>query len=285
MSNGVLLFAHNSRQIDYIKLSLIAGALAKKNLKVPVSLVTDKHTLAWAESSKIYDTVTEVFENVIIYEPEDDLNHRILHDGNSKEKIPFKNSSRAKAWNLTPYDRTLLIDSDYLIFSKNLSNYWNVETDFLIGPSIKDLNYVDRMQHCDRYVSDVGIKLLWATTIMFTKNQNSKIIFDFVDHIRTNYIRYSEIYRFDSRVYRNDIAFSVALHTLSGFISNRDYSLPPVLSTIDRDYLFDIKNQKLQFLIEESMGKYLITSVSDTDIHVMNKQSIIRNYEKLMELS
>lgn len=286
MSKGVILFAYNSRQLDYIKMAVLSGKLAKKHLGVPVSLITNKSTLSWAKKSEIYRELQKTFENVIIDEVDDTDNYRLLYDGEVKDKVPFNNKSRCRAWHLTPYERTLLIDSDFLIFSNQLSNFWNIDQDFLIAQEINDINDTNRMGHYDRYISDVGIKLLWATTIMFTKNQNTKMIFDFVGHIYENYQMYSEIYRYDGRIYRNDIAFSLANHVLGGFVESKEYFLPPVLSTIDRDILFNVTELgKIVFLIHQgTTKKYITTSVDSTDIHIMNKQSIIRNFDKLMDL-
>ena len=285
MSKGIVIFAYNSRQIDYAKIALLSGKLATKNLDVPASLITDESTIAWSKESGIYDQLVGVFENIIIDEVGHVENYRVLHDGEVKDKVPFKNSSRARVWELTPYDRTLLIDSDFLIFSNALTQYWDVDEDFMISERIQDIYFEDRMQHYDRYISDVGVTLLWATTIMFTKNQNTKILFDFVEHIRENYNRYSEIYRFDNRMYRNDVSFSIASHILSGFARDRHYFLPPTLSTIDKDILFEVSETgKLKFLINQS-NRYIAASMHDADIHVMNKQSIIRNYDRLMELA
>lgn len=285
MSKGIVLFAYNSRQIDYAKLALLSGKLATTHLNVPASLITDKSTIAWSKKSGIYDQLIDVFENIIVDEVGHVENYRILHDGDVKDKVPFKNSSRYRVWELTPYNRTLLIDGDFLIFSNALAEYWDVDEEFLISKSIQDVCAEDRMKHYDRYISDVGIRLLWATTIMFTKNQNTKVLFDLIDHIRENYGKYSEIYRFDNRIYRNDIAFSLAHHILSGFIQDQKYFLPPVLSTIDKDILFDVSDKSiLKFLIDKS-GQYIATSINAADVHVMNKQSLIRNFDKLMELT
>ena len=286
MSKGIVLFAHNNRQIDYVKLALLSARLAIKHLKVPASLITDKSTIAWAKESNVYQSLTDVFENIIIDEIDAVENYRILHDGTDKDKIPFKNTSRFRIWDLTPYDRTLLIDSDFLIFSDTLSNYWDIDEDFLISSSIRDMNDQDRMMHYDRYISEAGVKLLWATTVMFTKNQNTKMLFNFVEHIYENYNMYAEIYRYDNRVYRNDISFSLANHILQGFTNSTQYFLPPVLSTIDKDLLIDVENGKLKFLINQMIdNKYIATAVDQMDMHVMNKQSIIRNFDKLMELT
>ena len=40
MSKGVLLFANNNSQVDYIKQACFLAKQIKKHLKVPVSLVT-----------------------------------------------------------------------------------------------------------------------------------------------------------------------------------------------------------------------------------------------------
>ena len=53
MTNGILIFAHNNREVDYGLLAVISGGLAKKHLKVPVSLVADTGTLAWMEKTKV----------------------------------------------------------------------------------------------------------------------------------------------------------------------------------------------------------------------------------------
>ena len=51
MKKGILIFAHNNRQIDYARMSLVTGSLAKKNLGVPVSLATDPSTVEWMRES------------------------------------------------------------------------------------------------------------------------------------------------------------------------------------------------------------------------------------------
>ena len=57
MNKGILIFAHNSREVDYILTAVLAASLAKKYLKAPVSLVTDNSTLIWAKTSNIYSKV------------------------------------------------------------------------------------------------------------------------------------------------------------------------------------------------------------------------------------
>lgn len=286
MNRGVLIFAHNNRDIDYALMSIISGSLAKKNLGLPVSLVTDETTLTWMETSCIKQKAIEVFEQIIITDKPQTDNSRRLHDGNESKFVPFVNLNRTDAFSLSPYDQTLLIDSDYLIFTDNLNKFWEYSETVLLGQSINDIIGTDRLGYHDRYVSDTGVHLYWATTVMFTKNEYSENFFSLLSYVKENYQYYSDLFRFYTRNYRNDIAFSVTQHIMDGFETKSSIHLPPVFSTLDRDILETVKdNGNLVFLINMIMNeKYIAASVKDVDIHVMNKSSITRNAEKLLAL-
>lgn len=285
MKQGVLIYAHNNREVDYALMALISGGLARKNLEKPVSLVSDITTVEWMEQSKILDTANKIFENIIIVNKPETTNQRRLYDGSSSSVVPFANTNRDSVWNITPYDRTLLIDSDFLILSNNLSKYWNSPDDVMIGQSINDIYSDQRLGYLDRHVADTGVKLYWATTVMFTKNSTSKIFFDMVSNVKENYKHYGDIFRFDPRQYRNDIAFSVAKHILDGYQELTIGKLPPVLSALDRDILYSVENNKLTFLIDYKLNNtYCAATLSEVDIHVMNKQSIYRNKQSLLEM-
>lgn len=285
MKTGILIYAYNSPKLDYALMSIISAGLAKKYLKVPVTLVTDASTVEWMEQSKIDSKAREIFENIIVSDRPENNNIRRLNDGTESSTVPFLNSTRYTAWDHTPYDRTLLIDSDFLIFSDQLNQYWNVDQDVMIGDSIKDIYDQKRLGYQDRYVSDTGVKLYWATTVMFTKNQNSKLFFDLVNHVRGYYSFYSDVYRFDHRQYRNDISFSISKHILNGFVEDNRYSLPPVLTSLDKDILYEVDENRLKLLVNHNYSDgYIASSVVSQDIHVMNKQSIIRNKDKFLDL-
>lgn len=285
MTRGGLIFAHNSRDVDYALLAVISGGLAKKHLGIPLTLITDMSTVAWMKESQIWDQANSVFERITTVERPITDNTRRLSDGKESKTVPFINADRATAWDLTPYDRTLLLDCDYLIFSDQLNNYWDIEESLLISKSMNDIRG-DRVGFLDKNVSETGVHLFWATNVMFTKNQESKNFFDFVKYIRDNYNQYADIYRFDPRQFRNDIAFSVAKHFLDGFETNLQNTLPPILTVIDKDMLYDVKGEKLLFLIADNLNedKFNACTITGQDVHVMNKQSIVRNKEKLLEL-
>lgn len=283
MKCGVLIFAHNSKDVDYALMAIVAGKLAGNALKVPVSLVTDDSTVSWLKESGSYSIAESIFEHIILIDRPQSVNKRRLADGRDFKMVSFINDTRPLAWDITPYDRTLLIDSDYLIFSDRLNEFWNVEKSVLISTAMNDIRG-DRARYLDKNVSETGVHLYWATTVMFTKNAESKVFFDTVKLVQRNYSQYADVYRFNPMQYRNDIAFSIAKHILDGFITDTSQMLPPVLTAIDSDILLDVIGKKLLFLITtpENSEAFLAHSISNTDIHIMNKQSIIRNADKLM---
>ena len=287
MTKGALIFAHNNRDIDYALMALISGGLAKKHLKVPVSLATDESTLEWMKTSGIYQRATEVFDKILVVEKPVTGNTRRLHDGIENTKtVPFVNSNRSSAWDLTPYHRTLLLDSDYFVFSNSLGEYWDNAEDVIIADAINDIIGPNRVGYHDRYVSDTGVQLFWATTVMFTKNKHSKAFFDMVTYVKENYQYYGDLFRFSTTQYRNDIAFSVAKHILDGFETTQGTTLPSLLTAIDKDILHSVdKTGKLTFLVTPDLNSnYCAAAIKDQDIHIMNKQSVVRHAAALLEL-
>ena len=285
MKKGILIFAHNTREIDYAKMAIASGGLATKHLGVPATLVTDKSTQDWMKESGTYSKATEVFENIILVDRPESGKVRAHSDGTQKFVSQWNNINRPSAWNVTPYDRTLLLDCDYFVLSDSLNNYWDVDSDLLISEAYNDIYNAKRTGYLDKFVSAEGVEMLWATTVMFTKNEYTKTFFDLVEHIRQNYETFADLFRFDYRTYRNDISFSVAYHIMNGFEKNNNHYLPPVLSTPGFDMLYDVVDGKFVFLVSPMHDdNYCVASIKDQDIHIMNKSSVERNIDKIMEL-
>lgn len=281
MNNGVVIAVFNNREIDYARISLISGRLAKKHLRVPVSMITDQSTINWMEESKIYDKAKEIYDKFIITERPITGNQRFIRNGTlDKKLVPFINENRSSVWDLTPYDRTLLIDSDYMIFSDVLSQYWETEDSYLISKGIKDIRG-DRLGYHDLYISDTGPNLRWATTVMFTKNSESQLFFRTVDFVRENYSYFADLYGFVVANYRNDISFSIADHILSGFLPIKDNFLPSVLTAQDLDIIDCIDIDGVRLLINDPISgdNGVISTLKNIDVHLMNKNSIVENFK------
>lgn len=282
MNKGVVLIVHDNGTVDYSALAILSARLVKKHLKVPVSAITDKETFENLKSKT--DSLDEIFDKIIFTEAPVKDNKRVIFHGDEYKPMPFMNQTRSSIWSLTPYDRTLLIDVDYLVFSDTLSNYWDTDEDFLIASSASDI-LNKRLGILDKRISDTGPLMCWATTVMFTKNEKTKIIFELIEFIKENYLYFSEIYKFDTRTFRNDIAFTIAKHIVDGFRPSTGYFLPPVLTMFDKDSLIAVKNKSLKFVVHDWNEGDVLVDIAERDVHFINKQTIIDNYSSLTEIS
>jgi hypothetical protein len=282
MNKGCLLFAHNG-DIDYGSQAVLAARLAIKHLGIPVSIITDHGTLDSMKNR--FEQLP--FDQIIMVEKPKTANSRTLNNGDNRINVQFINSNRSTAYDLTPYDRTLLIDTDFLIQSNTLEKYWNSPDIFLITPEMKDLTYLGNQTN-DFYISQYSIQTLWATNIMFTKCDEVKILFDLVEHIKENYTYYANLYHFLHYQYRNDFAFSIACHIMSSYGIDKWYGeLSSPIFIRDSDSLHRVKNNQLTFLIKDynKQDNWVLLSTQNQDIHFMNKIDLLKNFDSLMELT
>ena len=287
--HGILLFAHNNHEIDYGKLALLCGRFSQKYLNVPVSLVTDSVTFKWMEKNNLESKI-DFFHKIILTDNKSSLDQvRRFYDGSlNYKKAKFLNNFRSSAYILSPYENTLVIDTDLLIMNKNLNSIWDSDYDFMINRYSHDLATDRNITDFDR-VSDKSIDFYWATAFFFKKNKKNKIFFDLCNHIIENYDYYKFMYDIKSDLIRNDYVFSIAIHILNGFSNkNRPESLPTnFYHSLDRDELYDVKKDgSMVFLVEKHnrLGEYTLVKTKDLNVHIMNKFSILRNEDKLLGL-
>ena len=145
---------------------------------------------------------------------------------------------------------------------------------------------VRSVQNFDR-ISDRSIDMWWATGFYFKKSPFMELYFNLVKHIKDNWSYYRLVYQIPNNNYRNDFAFSIAIHILRGF-QNSDiwpYTMPGNLyMAYDTDMLDQINGNTLKFFTDYSNnGKYLGVNIQDLNIHVMNKFSLGRAIDKEFE--
>lgn len=277
-SKGVVLIARNNGKIDYIKHAVFLAERIKKYLDLPTSIITD--SVSYIEQNYDRNCFDRVIENKI----QEKNNVKQFSDGTLYQTpAAFKNYDRANVFDLTPYDKTLLIDTDYIISSNLLKNCFDTNNSIMMYKKSIDLSF-HRDTREFKFISDYGIDFYWATAVYFCKNQESKIFFDLVKHIQEEYNHYRKVFQISSTLFRNDFAFSIATHILNGFAGSDFVKELPGKKcyTIDRDILLDIRDETLTFLIEKEkyLGEYTAISTKDTDVHVMNKFSLDRILDK-----
>ena len=289
MTSGVLMFAHNNREIDYGMMAYVSARYVDRYLKVPVSLVTDSGTINWLDKK---DTgIRKSFDKIILTDelPQPDQQDKRFYDGSiDYKKTAFKNGFRTRAYDLTPYEQTLVIDTDVLIKNDRLKNIWKSNADFMINSKHIDIACTRNNDEFKR-VSEYTIDFYWATAFYFNKTEWTKTFFNLCQHIVENYDYYRFIYQIPYPVMRNDFVFSIAIHIMNGF-SNK--TVPQTLPaefyyTLDRDELYQVNpDGTLIFLVQktDSFGQYTLAKTNNQNVHVMNKYSYNRNIGKLLEV-
>lgn len=321
MNKGCVIFAHDGT-LDYGSQAVLAAKLVIKHLGVPVSLITDKYTIK--NLNKKFKTLP--FDQIIEIDRPKSKNKRALTDYSAiaddialnhfkekiemhklpeeqleyfvelqkslivkplKETVDFINDSRVLAYELTPYDRTLVIDSDFLIFSDKLNQCWDYNYDFLISPGMLDIQE-NSILPTGYQINPYSIDMLWATTFMFSKTEETKIFFNLLKYIQKEYTYFAHLYDFEPGQYRNDFAFSIACHILGAHGVDRWHGdLPIPLMFTDADRIVDVKSDSITFLLKDAAqpSDYLLLKTQGQDIHVMNKRDILANINQLMELT
>lgn len=113
MSKGVLLFAFNSPKYNYYEMAVATAKRINHFLGLPVTIVTDSESLPV--------TQTYQFDNVILA-PAD--------KSNSRDWGVWINKGRYRAYQFSPYDDTILLDTDYMVNSDKLLKLFDMPTDF-----------------------------------------------------------------------------------------------------------------------------------------------------------
>jgi hypothetical protein len=279
MINGAVIFAHNNTSVDYIKLAVFAANRVKQYLELPVSLITDNKK--WLDQN----FSNHPFDQIIEIAPSSDLQSKQFNDGTlSSKMLEWKNFTRSQIYDLTPYDRTLVLDSDYIINSPVLKSAFLNEYDFQIYKTSLDLSGWRDGAEFQR-VSKYSIPFYWATAFVFQKNTITESFFNLVEYIKINWIYFKTLYAIDAPTFRNDYAFSIAIHIMNGKTDgNFAMELPgKMVYTIDRDILIDANNNSMKFLVEKKdyLGEYTAVKTQGLDVHVMNKFSLTRYIDEV----
>jgi hypothetical protein len=276
MTNGALIFAHNNASVDYVKLAVFAAERVKHFLNIPVSIATDSKD--WL--LKMYPD--HPFDQIIDITTES-TNHKLFYDGSLDFKsLEWKNLSRFRAFDITPYDKTLVLDSDYILNSTVLSLAFERDAPFQIYRKSMDLANWRNTSSFER-LNSYSIPFYWATVFIFEKNLVTRALFDLVSYVKINWLYFRMLYGIDTITFRNDYAFSIAIHLMNNKINGGfAVDLPGTMTYIlDRDILVEHTDTSMKFLVEKEgcRGEYIAAKTTGIDVHVMNKASLSRTID------
>lgn len=253
-SRGVVLFAFNTATVDYVEIARRAAQLIKHTLKLPVTLITDAGV-----SDQYFDTV--------VYASNELDNARLGYAGGTE----WRNGNRYCAYELSPYDETLLLDTDYLILDDSLLQLFEVCSDYQV---VYDNNYISATS--TNSMGPLSLPFVWATAIIFKRTTTAALLFDMVSRVQHNYDYYRSLYKLDARNFRNDYAFGIANHVLNGYARDNKYCIPYSMLTVEFTVaaiaaigsMLSIKNNTAAHIVPLQ------------NLHVIDKQYLLSNTHK-----
>ena len=291
-NNGVAFFAYNNEQIDYIKLAVLAASAVKKHMKNnQTCLITDKSSLDWNSKSMTSKVLDKVFDHIITEEPKHKSNIRKFYDSPwATFECQFENWNKNDVIKLTPFDKTLMLDVDFLVNNNLFDIAFKLDEPLMLYTDAITLRNEKPFHALERRLHKKGIPMLWSTAIYFDKNDDIvQLFFELWNHIKDNWDFYRYLYGFSTKIYRTDFAVSIATHMLNGFVENTLVKpLPdnPMKYVEPKDDIQDILSDGIRCLSHKPDEEWLHIFVNskNENLHIMNKRAIDRNWDKLMRL-
>lgn len=260
-SKGVVVFAFNT-DVDYVSIADRTSQLTAHTLGLPITLITDSK----GNPKFSYDQVIRV--DTI------DGNFRTNLDN---QQVSWRNFGRYLAYELSPYNETILIDTDYLVLDKSLLTLF--ETDFDYKLMHHNTNYAGGVYE---QMGETSLPYIWATVILFRKTERARLLFALVGRIQRNYRYYKSLYNIREGNYRNDYAFAIANIMLSGYSTNETQGIPWPMLTVE-DKIDDITILSNNFIGVKHSDKAV--ALPYQNLHVMDKEYLQSNsFKNLIEV-
>lgn len=234
-SRGIVAFAYNVDTIDYVSIATNTLELASQQLGLPYTLITDQ-------------------------ELQNDF-HTNRYDIDTGQFIKWRNVGRHHAYELSPYDETLVIDVDYLILDNNLNKIFDIDWDYLLAR-----NSIALTAAWPEKMGENSLPYVWATVFAFRKTPRAQMFFDLVGRIQRNYAYYCALFNVQERNFRNDYAFAMADIILNGYTVDKK-SIPGSILAIDQSITsMNLINGKV--IVKDKNKSYVLPQ---TNLHVMSK--------------
>jgi len=229
-------FAVNTDTTDYVGIANRTLKLASKTLGLPYTLITD---VPGTENTR--------------------------YDIDSKQFVSWHNASRYMAYEFSPYDETIVIDADYLIFDDTLNQMFTLDFDWRIMKQARGLT-----QEFPKTMGVTSLPYVWATVFAFRKTARAQTYFELIKRIQNNYGYYRALYNIEQRNYRNDYAFAIADIILNGYVYNPQ-GIPGPMLNVDQP-IKSITSKDNTFIIRDESRAYVVPR---TNLHVMSKAYLL----------
>ena len=256
MSQGIAMFCYDS-QLRYSVMCNFNIRQIKCHLDMPVTVYTDEETsprITGADSLVMTDTPSG--------------NRRFFKGIN--QLVDWHNLNRSMVLLDPPYDRTVVIDTDYIVYSSLIKDIIKTDYEFLCYVDSTDATGQGHIGNDT--VGELRIPFCWATVMLITKSQTCRNIGTMMIHIRNNYNYFRRLYRISHTNFRNDYALSIALHQLSGMMPH-PHKIPGRITALTDSIKTVLGPDLVQFCYDKN-GETYSGRLENVDVHVMNKEAV-----------
>ena len=259
MTTGALIFAYNNEHLDYLALANWSAKNIRRHLDLPVCVVTDMTV-----PSNYH------FEQVIYAPPSRVVSQRWFAD--IDKTVPWHNGNRVDAYELSPWEKTLVLDADYVVNSNQLKSLLNVDQDFIAHKTAYDVTGIDTFEDLNSF-GRFKMPMWWATVMLFRRSNTTKLIFDTMEMIRNNWAHYRNLFGIGRSTYRNDYSLSIALSIVNGHTLDHA-GIPWKLATVTHEKRLSQLTDgqyRVDFVTPDQKSKWITVS---GDFHAMGKGNL-----------
>lgn len=251
---GFLLYNIPTPSLDYKKITSICVKHLKHYMpNIPVAVCGE-----YIEQADINIPLNDVKTNQRTY----------VHLNEIYREV-WNNLTRDQSLSITPFLRTVLLDSDYIVQTNRLEVLFESHSPLLMYE--KYFNIEQNYEETD-YLGNTKIPLKWATVLCFDRSSICIEFFALWKKIIQNYNYYQKLYNWKSdKTIWNDKAVTIAHQQITNYNpSSQQYVIPwsqPLANFSCRvEHLgldkIILKDQKSSFQVH-------------TDVHILNKQEML----------
>ena len=194
MSKGIVVLAQNNNEADYVlQASLLAMSLANTNPNSCISIVTNDKVPV--EYKKFFDKIIPIpFED------------------NSKNE-DWKVSNRWKLYHASPYEKTIVMDTDMLVL-QDISSWWNFLEDYELFFTSNVYTYRNELVTSDFYrkcFTSNKLPNLYSGLHYFKKSDTAKEFYKWLELVVNNWELFYGLYAKENYPGRVSIDVSAAI--------------------------------------------------------------------------
>ena len=171
------------------------------------------------------------------------------------------------------WERTLVLDADYVVASDQLKVLLEADQDFLAPNYAYDVVGLNDFTGLNSF-GNHSMPMSWATVMMFRRSKQAELIFGTMNMIRDHWNHYRALYANNVPTYRNDHALSIALNLVSGHTLSSPAVPWGLASLVPEHTLTQLGEDHYRIDYTNTENKRRWITLKNQDFHAMGKKQL-----------